>query len=50
MSRDPESPAPGENVGLGGAKLDELPGGKVPTGETPGPARARRARRAPFRG
>ena len=47
--RDLESPAPGEDVGIGGTKLDELPGGKVPTGETPVARKVRRSGRV-FRG
>lgn len=35
MARDPEFAAPSEDIGLDGQVLDELPGGKVPTGETP---------------
>ncbi|KAK7757100.1 hypothetical protein SLS62_000647 [Diatrype stigma] len=34
-AQDLESAAPSENIGLDGEVLDELPGGKVPTGETP---------------
>ncbi|RYP04221.1 hypothetical protein DL764_004611 [Monosporascus ibericus] len=42
LPRSPEKPAPAEDIGLNGAVLAQLPGGKIPFGETP--MRAKRSR------